>query len=197
MRTLLSSVVGEDPAELLRHRTEPLRVVLRPAEILADAGCHAVYDESQRILTEQRNRCVWRYELAEDVSWRALDEGAPECDARLDEWTRPGSVLAVPRSEEAEQECDRLLGLEARVEDLRCEDDPRWHGQALRATVIAKAAELFPGVSWRSRSTWTAADSASSTSSTARGTAGRGRAAGHKVALERHGTEGLCDRRDR
>lgn len=114
VRSMLRSTVGEDPAELLRHRTEPLRVVLRPTEILADVGYDAVYDESQRILIERQNRCVWRYELAEDLSWRALDEGALECDAPSDEWMRPGSLLAVPRSKEAEQEYDRLLDLEAR-----------------------------------------------------------------------------------
>ena len=36
VRGMLLATVGEDPAELLRHRTEPIRVVLRPAEILSD-----------------------------------------------------------------------------------------------------------------------------------------------------------------
>lgn len=146
VRSMLGSTVGDDPAELLRHRTQPLRLVLRPAEILADLGYDAVYDESQRILLEEQNRRVWRYELDQDLSWRALDEGAPECDAPSDEWTRPGRVLVVARSEEDEQEYDRLLDLEARLEDLRYDGDPRVYGQALRAAVTATSAELFPGV---------------------------------------------------
>lgn len=147
VRSMLLSTVGDDPAELLRHRTEPLRVVLRPSEVLADLGYDAVYDESQRILREQQSRHVWRYELAEDLSWRAVDEAAPAYDGCSDDWTRAGGVvLAVPRSGEDEQEYDRLFDLEVRSEDLRYDGDPREYGEALRATVEAKAAELFPDV---------------------------------------------------
>ncbi|MEO3939322.1 hypothetical protein V3N99_21635 [Dermatophilaceae bacterium Soc4.6] len=63
LRGLLQGAVGDDPVTLLRHRTEPLLVVLRPAEILADLGYDAVYDESQRLLREQQHQQVWRYQL--------------------------------------------------------------------------------------------------------------------------------------
>lgn len=166
VRNMLRSTVGEDPGELVRHRTEPLRVVLHPAEILADLGYVAVYDECQRIVTEQQNQHVWRYQLAENLTWRALDETAPAYDRAADEGTRPGSVLAVPRSEADEQEYHRLLDLEARIEDLRYEGDPRAYGDALRVTLSAKSAELSPVSRSRSRSTRTSASVRSSTSST-------------------------------
>ncbi len=77
LRGLLQGAVGDDPVTLLGHRTEPLLVVLRPAEILADLGYDAVYDESQRLLREQRHQQVWRYQLQDDRHWRPLDVDAP------------------------------------------------------------------------------------------------------------------------
>lgn len=146
VRAMLASAVGEDPAELLRHRTEPLRVMLWPAEILADLGYDAVYDESQNLLVEKQQRHIWRYQLDMDRSWRPLDEDAPPCKLIAKEWTEPGSVMAVPRSEQDEREYGRLLDLEARTEEMRYDGDPHRYGEALRTAVISTAAELFPGL---------------------------------------------------
>ena len=78
VRSMLLSTVGEDSAELLRHRTEPIRVVLRPAEILSDLGYAALYDESRQILQSEQDRHLWRYRLGEDRTWTPLDPGAPD-----------------------------------------------------------------------------------------------------------------------
>ena len=119
VRSLLLSTVGENPAELLRHRTEPIRVVLRPAEILADLGHCELYDESRQVLQAGQHRHMWRYRLSEDRTWTPLDPGAPawactsgvpaspaEPDHTL---LRAGSVSMVPRSAEDEAAYD-LIG---------------------------------------------------------------------------------------
>lgn len=51
---MLLSTVGEAPAELLRHRTEPLTVVMNVDDILTDLGYSDLYyddseDELQRL----------------------------------------------------------------------------------------------------------------------------------------------------
>ena len=156
VRGLLLSTVGENPAELLRHRTEPIRVVLRPAEILADLGYCALYDESRQVLQAGQHRHMWRYRLSEDRTWTPLDPGAPawagtsgvpaspaEPDHTL---LRAGSVSMVPRSAEDEAAYDVLAGREAALEDLEYEDDPRAYGNALTATVLAEAGQMYPGV---------------------------------------------------
>ncbi len=43
VRSMLLSAVGEDPAELLRHRTEPLTVVVNVDDILTDLGYSDLY----------------------------------------------------------------------------------------------------------------------------------------------------------
>lgn len=145
VREVLRSTVGEDPATLLGYRTEPVRVVLRPGEFLADLGYDIVYEESQRVLTQQRHRHVWRYELREAGVWGALDPGAPGYAEPAADWARPGDTLSVPRSGPDQAEWDRLGELRDRLQDLRFEGDPAAYGEALRAAVPAQAAHLFRG----------------------------------------------------
>ena len=156
VRSLLLSTVGDDPAELLRHRTEPIRVVLRPAEILADLGYADLYDESRQILQAEQDRHLWRYRLGEDRGWTPLDPGAPAwadafdipaSEGEFDDTLlRPGAVMTVPRSAEDEAAGQVLADREAALEDLQYEDDPRTYGEALKATVLAEAAQRYPGV---------------------------------------------------
>lgn len=156
VRGMLVSTVGEDPAELLRHRTEPIRVVLRPAELLQDLGYGVLYEESRRSLQAEQDRHLWRYRLGEDRTWTPLDSGAPawadafDEDADTDpEWQRtalPGSVTTVPRSAEDEVAWEALLDREGALEALEYEQDPRAYGEALKAAVLAEAASRYPGV---------------------------------------------------
>lgn len=156
VRTMLESTVGEDPADLVRHRTEPIRVVLRPSEILADLGYAALYDESRQILQTEEDRHVWQYRLGEDRSWSPLAPGAPAyADAfgatgspalDLAGTGRPGTVMTVPRSAEDEAACDELADQEAALDDLQYEDDPRAYGEALMAAVLAEAGRAYPGI---------------------------------------------------
>lgn len=128
-------------------------MLLRPAEILADLGYDAVYDEWQRLLVEQQHRHVWRYQLGADRSWRPLDEDAPPCEHLVQEWSEPGGVLAVPRSPRDEREDDRLVDLEARTEDLRQDDDPHLYGAVLRPGSSRQLPHCSPASSSRSTST--------------------------------------------
>ena len=146
VRTMLASTVGEDPAELLRHRTEPLRVVLDPAEMLLDLSYGPVYQESHRILAEQMKRHVWSYQLNEDRTWAALEHDAPPHDRAPYEEYPAGTILHVPRSDADEAEYDRLCDLEGRLVDLEYDEDPRAYGEALLASAAARAAELLPGL---------------------------------------------------
>jgi len=156
VRTMLLSTVGEDPAELLRHRTEPIRVVLRPAEILSDLGYAALYDESREILRAEQDRHLWRYRLGADRTWSPLDPGAPDwadafdvAEGPADDLAgtlQPGTIVTVPRSAADEAACDALAGREADLEDLQYEGDPRAYGEALGAAVLAEAARRYPGI---------------------------------------------------
>jgi hypothetical protein len=156
VRSLLLSTVGDDPAELVRHRTEPVRVVLRPAEILADLGYAGLYEDSRQVLREQQDRHLWRYRLGEDRTWSPLDPGAPDwADASGvpaspaepdDTLLRPGAVTTVPRSAADEAAYDALCDREAALEDLEYKGDPRAYGEALKATVLAAAGQLYPGI---------------------------------------------------
>jgi hypothetical protein len=155
VRGMLLSTVGENPAELLRHRTEPIRVVLRPAELLSDLGYGELYDESRQVLQAEQDRHLWRYRLGEDRTWTPLDPGAPAWADAFDipaspaepddTLLRPGTVTAVPRSAEDEAVYDVLADREAALDDLQYEDDPRAYGEALRATVLAEAGQMYPG----------------------------------------------------
>ena len=158
VRSLLLSTVGEDPAELLRHRTEPIRVMLRPAEILADLGYMVLYDDSRQVLREQQDRHLWRYRLGEDRAWIPLDAGAPayagasgvdvsESPAGdLAGTLSPGTVVTVPRSAADEAAYDALCDREAALEDLEYEDDPRAYGETLKAAVLTAAGRMYPGI---------------------------------------------------
>jgi hypothetical protein len=155
VRSLLDSTVGHDSAHLMEHRTEPIRVVLRPAEILADLGYPDLYEDSRKILAEQQDRHLWRYRLGEDRRWTALDPGAPDWadapgvsafQAEADELYQPGTVVTVPRSAADEAAHDVLCDREADLDDLQDEDDPRTYGQALHAAVLTEAARIYPGV---------------------------------------------------
>jgi hypothetical protein len=156
VRSLLESTVGHDSAHLLEHRTEPIRVTLRPAEILSDLGYAALYDESRQILQSEQDRHLWRYRLGEDRTWTPLDPGAPAWGDAFDDdadppepddtlW-RPGTVTTVPRSAYDEAAYDVLADREAAIDDLQYEDDPRAYGEALKAAVPGEAARLYPGV---------------------------------------------------
>jgi hypothetical protein len=157
VRSMLLSTVGEDPVELLRHRTEPIRVVLRPAEILADLGYADLYDESRQIIQAEQDRHLWRYRLGEDRTWTPLDPGAPNWADAFDvpmspaepddTLLRPGAVTTVPRSAADETAYDMLCDREAALEDLEYEEDPRAYGEALVAAVLAEARQRYPGIS--------------------------------------------------
>jgi len=156
VRSMLMSTVGEEPAELLRHRTEPLQVVLRPAEILSDLGYAAMYDESRRAIQAEQDRRVWRYRLGSDGTWTSLDPGAPAYADAFDllespaldlaQSLVPGTVVTVPRSGSDEEALDTLADLEAALEDLQYEGDPRAYGEALKAAVFAEASRMYPGI---------------------------------------------------
>jgi hypothetical protein len=156
VRSMLLSTVGEEPAELLRHRTEPIRVVLRPAEILSDLGYSALYDESRHAIQAEQDQHVWRYRLGEDRTWSPLDPDAPAYADALDapegpavdlaEALPPGSVARVPRSAADEAACDALDDQEAALEDMQYEGDPRAYGEALTAAVLAEAGRAYPGI---------------------------------------------------
>jgi hypothetical protein len=155
VRGMLLSTVGEDPAELLRHRSEPIQVVLRPAEILSDLGYAALYDVSRRIIQAEQDRHVWRYRLGEDEDWSPLDPGAPDWAGAFDDPApdagdlarplSPGTIVTVPRSAADETAWDALADREAALEDLQYEDDPRAYGEALTAAVLAEAGQRYPG----------------------------------------------------
>ena len=156
VRGMLLSTVGENSAELLRHRTEPIRVVLRPAEILADLGYTALYDESRQVLRDEQDRHLWRYRLGEDRDWTPLDPGAPDWADAFDidrgpagdlaRTLTPGTVVTVPRSAADEAAYDALGDREAALEDLEYEGDPRAYGEALTAAVLAEAGRRYPGI---------------------------------------------------
>ena len=157
VRGLLLSTVGEDPAELLRHRTEPIRVVLRPAEILSDLGYADLYDESRQLLQAEQDRHLWRYQLVDDRTWTPLDDGAPDfadafdadaCPEWLDAAAMPrGTITTVPRSAEDEAAYDVLADREAALDDLQYKDDPRAYGEALVAAVLTEARQRYSGIS--------------------------------------------------
>lgn len=146
VRGLLRGVMGEEPGELLRHRSEPLGIVLYPAEMLLDLGYRVVYEESRRVLAENADKHVWRYRVGESGEWVALEEGAPACTFPVEAWHKEGAVVVVPRTEVDEAEYDRLLDRQVRIDDVEDLEDPRAYGEALRAAAPALAAELFPGV---------------------------------------------------
>lgn len=95
-------------------------------------------------------RLQWRYELADDGSWRpVVDEDQPAgvdvssaYNGPVGDGIAPGAILAVPRRPEDEAEINRL---EVAVQDLEHEGDPAAYGQALAAALLQKAAELVPG----------------------------------------------------
>ena len=156
VRSLLESTVGHDSAHLMEHRTEPIRVVLRPAEVLADLGYTALYDDSRQVLREQQDRHLWRYRLGEDRRWTPLDPGAPAYAdafdvpasqvAVPDQMVRPGVIVTVPRSAADEAAWDALCDREAALEDLEYEDDPRAYGETLKAAVLTAAGRMYPGM---------------------------------------------------
>jgi hypothetical protein len=156
VRSMLESTVGHEGAHLMEHRTEAIRVVLRPAEILSDLGYGQQYDHSRQILQAEQDRHLWHYRLGEDRTWIPLDPGAPDwADAfdvpppsaeSDDTLLLPGTITEVPRSAEDEAANEMLADREAALDGLEFEDDPRVYGQALQATVLAEAGRMYPGV---------------------------------------------------
>lgn len=145
VRDMVHSTVGEDDeAELLRHRTEPLRVEIWPEETLVDIGYSDLYDESGQILADQMDQHMWHYRYTDAGSWEPLDEGAPAYDGPADDtWSRPGGLMMVARSEQDEDEYTRLGGIEAALDALEA-NDAQEYGAALRARVLQLAAEKYP-----------------------------------------------------
>ena len=87
VRSLLVSTVGHDSAHLLEHRTEPILVTLRPAEILSDLGYAALYDESRQVL-----------QVRAGPAHVAVPPGrGPDVDAARSRRTRLGRCLRRPR----------------------------------------------------------------------------------------------------
>ncbi len=156
VRSMLQATVTDD-LDLLRHRTEPLRVELWPGEYLADIGYDACYDESEDGLEQQRRTHSWRYRLDDNREWVPLDEQAPSYQSAI-AWMggsrpdselgpeSPGTELWVPRSAVDQEADEQLLDLEARIEELRYQLDPAAYGQALEQQVRRSAAELYPDV---------------------------------------------------
>ncbi len=94
---MLLSRVGEDPAELLRHRTEPLTVVVNVDDILNGLGYSDLY-----------------YDDAEDELQR-LEEaiGIPSLTYRPNDPTCEAQAAALePATEEQEAALDRLADLQ-------------------------------------------------------------------------------------
>ena len=122
VRSLLLATVGDYPGELLRHRTEPIRVVLRPAEILAlDLGYADAVWRLPRGPAGQQDRHLWRYQLGDDRTWTPLDDWRTRLRRRVrcrcvsGSATRgpaatlgPGTIMTVPRSAEDEAAYDAL-----------------------------------------------------------------------------------------
>jgi hypothetical protein len=153
VRGLLESTVGYNDEHLMGHRTEPIKVVLRPAEILADLGYTVLYEDSRRVLQEQQDRHLWHYMLGSDHAWTPLDPGAPPwADAfnipgqEPGAWGGRGTIMTVPRSPADEAAYEALCDQEAALEDLEYEHDPRTYGEALQAVVLAEAACRYPGI---------------------------------------------------
>jgi len=153
VRGMLLAVAGEDPARLLQHRTEPIRVVLRPAEILADLGYTDLYDQSRQVLQDQQDRHMWRYRYSEDGQWLPLAPGAPAYADVLAGLGWPDladpqvtAETALPRSAADESAYYALCDLEAALGELEDEQDPLVYGEALRAAVLAEAARRYPAI---------------------------------------------------
>lgn len=148
VRSLLRSTVGDDPAQLLAHRTEPVRVVLRPAEWLSDFGYGAVYDASMQVIGAEERGHLWEYQRTEDGQWVPIDPAAPPLPgntAQGEEW-RNDTLLRVTRTPADEEALERLGELEDAVDDLEKKSDVSAYGEALRAAATARVNEFFPGV---------------------------------------------------
>lgn len=115
VRNLLTSTVGEDDQELLRHRTEPVVVTLYVEVLMADLDAYGGYDQAQKELSRR----------AEAVAPSAT---SPE-----------GAAALPPLTEEQERQLDAVADLEERLEQMRAQDYANY-GQALKANVEAAAA---------------------------------------------------------
>lgn len=159
VRDMLVSTLGEDPAGLLRHRTAPLRIVLRPDEWLADLGYPELYDLSRQWLEEHGRVHEWRYRLTTDKThgerghWEPLDPAAPpftepEGEERGETWDWPataGTIMTCPRSEDDEKALERLGHLEDAVQAMEDGGDAAAYAQALHDTVTSIVAQTYPG----------------------------------------------------
>lgn len=122
VRSLLTSTVGHDEAQLLEHRTEPVAVDLYIDEIMGDLGVWAAYDEAHREL-------VRRYDVI----------GIPSITGIPGDADHEAALAALPAAtEEQERQADAIADLEERLEQLRKQD---WaeYGQTLKANVEAAA----------------------------------------------------------
>lgn len=69
VRSIILSTAGEDPAELMTHRREPLRVRIAAAGLLQDLmDTEGLYDESHQILSAELDDALQRFEAEHDAS---------------------------------------------------------------------------------------------------------------------------------
>lgn len=69
VRSLILSTAGEDPADLMAHRREPLRVRIAAAGLLQDLmDTETLYDESHQILSSELDDALQRAEAQFDAS---------------------------------------------------------------------------------------------------------------------------------
>ena len=129
VRGMLVSTVGEDPAQLLQHRTEPLTVVVDVDEIMTDLGVWELYDQAQGELDR-------RY-AAIGVPTVCGVPGDPAFEAAL--------AQLEPATDEQEAQMNELAELGERLEQQR-ERDWTAYGEAFRQYVLAAAGDLLPGL---------------------------------------------------
>ena len=69
VRNLLLSAVGYDEAQLLGHRTEPLRLVAPAGQILAERGLDDLYDASQAAIGDREQKALGDLEDTSPYLW--------------------------------------------------------------------------------------------------------------------------------
>lgn len=118
VRDMLRCMVGDNDAELFKHRTEPVKVSVAVDNLLTDLGLWQLYDEAADEL-DRREFAIWP---------------APDTSHAL-------AVLSAEQQQVANQIADRRAALEA----MRTQD---WadYGEAFKTNVVAAAAELFPNL---------------------------------------------------
>lgn len=136
IRDTLISTVGHDEHDLMRHRTEPVHVVLNPAQILYDisdsAHMHG-YDEAEQEI------CRREVEVSAPIS--VTVKGGPDYEARV-----RAEFDKLPPVSEAEHEAieDALQSLSKLRERLQAQEraELATYGESLAAAVTDGLAAL-------------------------------------------------------